>query len=58
MFDKNPFWDTMWTTRDQEFLWSGVKGGFCVGAILTTSICLIGVSIYANHKLDKRNDPQ
>lgn len=28
---KNPYWNTLWSNRDQEFYWSGVKFGFALG---------------------------
>lgn len=46
MFEKNPFWDTMWSKRDEEFLWSGIRGGFCIGGILATCLCIGGCLLY------------
>lgn len=31
---KNPYWNTMWSNRDQEFYWSGVKFGALFSAIM------------------------
>lgn len=31
---KNPYWNTMWSNRDQEFYWSGVKFGAIFSAIM------------------------
>lgn len=31
---KNPYWNTMWSIRDQEFYWSGVKFGALFSAIM------------------------
>ena len=31
---KNPYWNTIWSNRDQEFYWSGVKFGSILSAIM------------------------
>jgi hypothetical protein len=31
---KNPYWNTMWSDRDGEFFWSGVKFGALFSAIM------------------------
>ena len=33
MKSKNPYWNTMWSERDSEFYWSGIKHGFVAGLI-------------------------
>lgn len=30
----NPYWNTIWTDRDGEFYWSGVKIGALISAIM------------------------
>ncbi len=42
---KNPYWNTMWSNRDQEFYWSGVKGGVLVSA-LVMGIPLVSLTLY------------
>ena len=31
---RNPYWNTMWSDRDQEFYWSGEKFGMIFSAIM------------------------
>lgn len=38
---KNPYWNTIWSNRDQEFYWSGVKGGALISGIMVLSIVAI-----------------
>ena len=42
MFEKNPYWNTMWSDRDGEFYWSGVKGGaaFMMIALGIPLVCM------------------
>lgn len=35
-FKPNPYYNTMWTNRDQEFYWTGCKNGMVIGAIGAT----------------------
>ena len=44
MFEKNPYWNTMWSNRDEEFYWSGVKGGATV-MLLVLGIPLVCMTI-------------
>lgn len=46
----NKYWDTIWSERDQEFLWSGMKIGFMTAAILTSAAWVLGVSMVQNIK--------
>lgn len=46
----NKYWDTIWSERDQEFLWSGTKIGFVAAVILTSSAWVLGVSMLQNIK--------
>lgn len=41
---KNPFWDTIWTKRDEEFYWSGCRFGVALGTV-ATSFAFFGVLI-------------
>ena len=37
----NPYWNTMWNERDEEFYWSGVKHGAVISAIATAIIIFV-----------------
>lgn len=37
----NPYWNTMWSNRDQEFYWSGVKHGAIFSAIMVTCVFVV-----------------
>lgn len=37
---KNPYWNTIWSHRDQEFYWSGIKDGILIGAIVVPCMCM------------------
>ena len=51
--NKNPYWNTLWSNRDQEFYWSGTKHGFALG-IGTTLLAMwylnTAIKIYKNRK--------
>lgn len=47
---KNPYWDTMWSHRDQEFYWSGVKFGTLVGAIAIPCMCITACILFNEFK--------
>lgn len=38
IFKSNPYWNTIWSHRDQEFYWSGVKFGFVCGAVMVPMV--------------------
>ena len=37
----NPYWNTMWSDRDAEFYWSGVKFGAIFSAIMTPCVLFL-----------------
>lgn len=53
---KNPYWNTLWTNRDEEFYWSGTRFGFALGIGVSLVAMLyvhVGVEMYKNHKEEK-----
>ena len=40
IFKGNPYWNTIWSHRDVEFYWSGVKFGFVYGAVMVPAVYL------------------
>lgn len=53
---KNPFWDTIWTERDQEFYWSGCRFGVAFGVALASCAfagALILIDEFKNRKQKK-----
>lgn len=49
----NKYWDTIWSERDQEFVWSGMKIGFITSMILTSIIWIDGMMILSKVKESK-----
>lgn len=44
--NKNPYWNTLWSDRDQEFYWSGTKFGFALGVGAgVLAMCYVGMAI-------------
>lgn len=43
-FKPNPYFNTIWTNRDEEFYWTGCKHGMVIGAI--GAVILIGCVKY------------
>lgn len=37
----NPYWNTMWSNRDAEFYWSGVKFGAIFSAIMVPCVFFV-----------------
>lgn len=54
--NKNPYWNTFWSNRDQEFYWSGTKHGFALG-IGTTLLAMwyfnTAIKIYKDRTEEK-----
>lgn len=49
----NKYWNTMWSERDQEFIWSGIVIGFITSAVLTSALWIDGILLVdsiKNHK--------
>lgn len=43
---KNPYWNTLWSNRDQEFYWSGNKFGFVLGiGTGLVAMCYVNMAI-------------
>lgn len=38
------YFNTIWSERDQEFWWSGMKGGFIIATILTSALWIDGIT--------------
>ena len=38
---RNPYWNTMWSDRDAEFYWSGVKFGAVYSAIMVPCVFIV-----------------
>lgn len=50
---KNPYWNTIWSIRDQEFYWSGTKFGFALGVgtgLLVMIYLNMGIKAYTQSK--------
>ena len=50
---KTPYWNTLWSNRDQEFYWSGTKFGFALGigtGLVTMFYVNMVVKTIKNHK--------
>lgn len=45
------YYNTIWTERDQEFWWDGIKSGTIAGSIIAVVLGVWGVMIY--HKIKK-----
>jgi len=55
--NKNPYWNTLWSNRDQEFYWSGTKFGFALG-IGTTLVAMwcLNTAIEIHKDLKKKEE--
>ena len=56
--NKNPYWNTLWSNRDQEFYWSGTKFGFAlgIGTTLVAMWCLnTAIEIHKDLKKKRRD---
>lgn len=54
----NKYWNTIWSERDQEFVWSGMKIGFVTAVILTSALWTNGIWIVNEIRDHKKADEE
>lgn len=55
---KNKYWNTVWSDRDEEFYWSGVKFGTLYSAIMVSCIWGIGLHVINSIKSGRKESEE
>ncbi len=52
------YFNTLWSERDQEFWWDGIKSGFTISMMLTSILWVDGIMLvnYIKERIRNKNE--